>query len=82
MHNTMSVITAIRRVLAVKQSELATIVGRNQATISRWEMGLGSPTIDDISKIRAEFIKRGVEWDETLIFPPDPDPKASPEAAA
>lgn len=78
----MSVITSIRRVLAVKQSELATIVGRNQATISRWEMGLGSPTIEDVAKIRAEFIKRGLDWDETLIFPPNPQPNTSADDAA
>lgn len=60
----MSAIAKIKAALSATQVDLARITGRNQATISRWEAGEGVPNIEDLRKLRAEFLRRGIEWSE------------------
>lgn len=78
----MSVVTRIKQALSVNQTQLAAIVGKNQATISRWEKGLGLPTIEDISKIRSEFLRRNLEWNDEIVFGSDDAPEHKGDAAA
>jgi transcriptional regulator with XRE-family HTH domain len=60
----MNAIVKIKSVLGATQADLARITDRNQATISRWEAGDGVPNLEDLRKLRAEFLDRGIEWSE------------------
>lgn len=60
----MSAITKIKAALSATQVDLARITGRNQATISRWESGEGVPNLEDLRKLRAEFVRRGIAWSD------------------
>ena len=65
----MSPLLHIRKnVLRTTQSEMAEIAGVRQATVSRWETGELEPSRDQMAAIRAEAIRRGVEWSDGLFF--------------
>lgn len=59
---TMSAIAKIKAVLSATQYDLAVITGKNQATVSRWERGECLPNIQDLEKLRAECLRRGIPW--------------------
>lgn len=60
----------ILEALGINQIEAAKILGRSQPTISKWLNGKnnGEPTISDLQKLRAEFARRGIEWDDKYIM--------------
>lgn len=60
----MNTISRIKADLSMTQVELARITGRHQATVSRWESGESVPNIADMQKLRAEFLRRGLEWSD------------------
>lgn len=48
----MSIIRALRKdVLGMSQAELAAAAGVKQSTVSRWERGELSPSLDEVSRI-------------------------------
>ncbi len=65
--------TAIQKIrceiFGVTQVEMADILGTSQATISRWEAGIGEPSLNHIQRVRAEALRRQLEWDDRLLFP-------------
>lgn len=57
-----------KRVLAVTQGELANIASVKQATVSRWESGELSPSLEQMDAIRTEIIRRGLDWRDAWFF--------------
>lgn len=83
MNVRMRAILHIRKsILDVNQSELATIAGATQATVSRWESGELSPDLTQLGAIRDEVKKRGHEWDDAWFFEPPAQPEPVSEKAA
>lgn len=71
----MSAIRHIRKsVFRLSQAEFAAIAGVTQATVSRWEKG-GSPTLEEMQRIRAAAAERRIRWSDKLFFEPAPSPK-------
>ncbi|NUB26261.1 helix-turn-helix domain-containing protein [Azospirillum brasilense] len=64
-------------VLKISQSEMARVVGRDQATVSRWERGALEPSRDDLEKIREHARSRRIRWDDCLFFEA-PDSSVAP----
>lgn len=65
----MSVIRSIRtEVFRVSQAEMARIAGVTQPTVSRWEAGLISPNLDEITLIRAAAKQRRLKWRDNFLF--------------
>ncbi|GAA4108635.1 helix-turn-helix domain-containing protein [Aminobacter aganoensis] len=76
----MSVIRHIRKtVFRLSQAEFAAIAGVTQATVSRWEKG-GSPTLEEMQRIRDAAAERRIKWSDKLFF--EPAPSTKPERAA
>lgn len=65
-----------RKVLDLTQKELAAICGTSQGTVSKWEKGELSPSLDDLTAIREYAMKNGRPWSDSVVFP------AAEEAAA
>ncbi|MRX31890.1 helix-turn-helix domain-containing protein [Aminobacter sp. MDW-2] len=75
----MSAIRHIRKtVFRLNQAEFAVVAGVTQATISRWEKG-GSPTLEEMQRIRDAAAKRKIKWSDKLFFEA---PKANERASA
>jgi transcriptional regulator with XRE-family HTH domain len=67
----MSVFKRIRvDLFHLQQAELAAIAGVSQATVSRWETGELTPGYEELRRIREEAVRRGIDWDDSLFFPP------------
>ena len=65
----MQAIVHIRKnVFGVTQAEFAEIAGVNQGTISRWESGARTATLEELERIRLEARRRGLDWDDGLFF--------------
>jgi len=65
----MSALRRIRKdVLSISQAELASIARVSQGTVSKWESGELDPSLEEMSRIRAEAISRGLDWDDGLFF--------------
>lgn len=57
-----------QRLFRVTQKEFAKIAGASQTAVSRWESGETEPTIGQMTRIRGEAIRRGLQWDDSLAF--------------
>ncbi|MDR6953819.1 putative transcriptional regulator [Ancylobacter sp. 3268] len=57
-----------KSVLDVSQAALAAIAGTSQATVSRWEKGDLHPDRSQMALIRAEALKRGLQWNDAWFF--------------
>lgn len=78
----MSTIARIRNdVFHVNQAEFASIAKVAQATISRWETGACSPSLDAMQSIREEALARGLAWSDTWFFELVPVGNGLPAAA-
>ena len=65
----MNTIRKIRcQIFRITQEEMAAIAGVEQATISRWEAGANDPSLRHLRRIRAEALRRGLKWDDRLLF--------------
>lgn len=65
----MNQLAFIRRdILKVTQTEMAWLTGVRQATVSRWESGELEPSLEQMQRIRAEALRRGVPWDDRWFF--------------
>lgn len=72
----MSNVRRIRKDLfRVSQSEFGAIAGVTQATVSRWEAGLLSPSLPELDRIRSAAKARGVRLKSDDFF-------AKPQEAA
>jgi predicted transcriptional regulator len=65
----MSALRFIRKdILDLSQAELAAVAEVSQGTVSKWEAGELTPSLDEMSRIRAAAISRGVAWDDRWFF--------------
>lgn len=65
----MNPIARIRKaVLNLSQAEFAVAAGVSQPTVSRWERGELSPSLDEMRRIRDLAKTRGVDWDDSWLF--------------
>lgn len=65
----MGMIRHIRKDLfKVTQVEFGEIAGVTQATVSRWEDGILAPDLNELERIRASAIARGLIWDDRMFF--------------
>ena len=65
----MSRLLRVRKdILGVTQSEIASITGATQATVSRWEKGELEPDRRQLDAIRTEAQRRGIAWDDRWFF--------------
>jgi predicted transcriptional regulator len=69
MHERMNAISHIRKnLLNVTQGAMADIAGVQQATISRWESGELSPSLEQMRRIRCALIERDIRWSDAWFF--------------
>lgn len=69
MNRRMNTVAHIRKtILGINQSALAAIAGATQATVSRWETGELSPDLSQLSAIREEVKRRGLQWNDAWFF--------------
>lgn len=67
----MNAIRHIRKnVFRLKQQEFAAIAGVQQSTVSRWERGEASPSLDEMAAIRTAAKDRRIKWNDGLFFAP------------
>ena len=59
-----------KQVLKLSQRALADLVGTSQATVSRWERGELSPSLEEMARIRQEAKRLNLEWDDAWFFSP------------
>lgn len=65
----MNPITRIRKVvLDMTQAQFAVAAGVSQPTVSRWETGELSPSLDEMRCIRELAQARGIGWDDSWLF--------------
>lgn len=64
-----------KEILGMRQAEMATLTGVQQATVSRWERGELEPSRDALDAIRTEARKRKIAWDDKWFFE---SPSAAP----
>jgi transcriptional regulator with XRE-family HTH domain len=57
---------------------MAEISGASQTSVSAWEKGTREPDLRNMEAIRAEALRRGIEWDDRWFF----DAAAIPSVAA
>lgn len=70
-----------REIFRATQSEMATIAGVSQSTVSKWEAGLLEPGRVEMERIRKGAAGRGLAWcDEWFFQPPAPSDRKAPEA--
>ncbi|WP_354122718.1 helix-turn-helix transcriptional regulator [Bradyrhizobium sp. LA6.7] len=55
-------------VFGITQEEMAKICRVRQATISRWEAGIGEPSLRHVRLIRAEARRRRLRWDDRVFL--------------
>jgi predicted transcriptional regulator len=65
----MNTLRHIRKsVFGLSQAELAAVAEVSQGTISKWERGDLDPSREEMGRIRAEAIKRGLDWNDSWFF--------------
>lgn len=57
-----------KSVLGLSQAELGAIAGVSQGTVSKWEAGEGSPSRDELARIRSAAIEKGIAWEDRWFF--------------
>ena len=56
------------KIFKVNQAEFAKLSKVGQATVSRWENGESSPSLENIRTIRIAAAIRGLAWDHECLF--------------
>ena len=65
----MNPILRIRKVrLGWSQAKFGSIAGVSQGTVSKWEAGEGSPSRDELERIRAAALDEGIAWEDGWLF--------------
>lgn len=57
-----------KHIFKKRQAEFAAMLGVAQSTVSRWERGDSSPTLEEMTAIRSEAARNGLEWDDAWFF--------------
>lgn len=57
-----------RNVFKASQQVFSEIAGVTQTTVSRWERNEFPPNGDQLERIRAEALARGLQWDDSMFF--------------
>lgn len=69
IHIWMNAIKHIRcQLFGISQVEMSDICKVRQATISRWEAGIGEPSLRHVRLIRAEARRRRVRIDDSIFL--------------
>lgn len=66
-----------KAIFGLSQAEMAVIAGVSQGTVSKWEAGQSEPNRQELDRIRAEAITRGIVWDDRWFFEVPPAARAS-----
>jgi transcriptional regulator with XRE-family HTH domain len=64
------------KVFKLEQAPFAGIAGVSQPTVSRWEqteITTSEPNREEMSLIRSEAIKRGLDWNDSWFYQTFPD---------
>ncbi len=57
-------------VLQCSNTEIARITGVSRMTVKKWLDGAFTPNFEYIMKLRAEIIRRKLDWNDTYWFDP------------
>lgn len=57
-----------KHVLKMSQAQLAAVAGVTQPTVSRWETGELSPSLNEARQIRELAKARGLAWNDSWLF--------------
>lgn len=69
------------KVLDLTQAEFARIAAVSQGTVSKWENGELRPDTAELSRIRDEARRRGVDWEDRWFWEaPSIDPARDEES--
>ncbi|MCL2452080.1 MAG: helix-turn-helix domain-containing protein [Alphaproteobacteria bacterium] len=55
-------------IFGLTQIEFSVVAGVSQGTVSRWETGELLPSLEEMSRIRAEAKVRSLAWDDSWFF--------------
>lgn len=55
-------------ILGLSQAEMAVLTQVSQGTVSKWEAGKLAPSRDEMARIRAAAIERGIAWNDAWFF--------------
>lgn len=61
------------KIFKANQAEFARMAQVSQATVSRWENGEGSPSLENIIALRKAAARKGIAWDHEWLFSPPSD---------
>jgi DNA-binding transcriptional regulator YiaG len=65
----MNPIAHIRKtVFDVSQAAFAALAGVSQGTVSKWETGGLEPSRDELKRIRAAALAKGLKWNDRWFF--------------
>lgn len=65
----MNALIRIRKhIFGISQAAMAAIALVSQGTVSKWETGELAPDRNEMERIRAEAVKRGLEWNDSWFF--------------
>jgi predicted transcriptional regulator len=65
----MNTLRHIRKsIFGLSQAELAAVAEVSQGTVSKWERGDLDPSREEMARIRAEAMKRGLDWNDSWFF--------------
>ncbi|WP_425292027.1 helix-turn-helix domain-containing protein [Brucella anthropi] len=56
------------KIFKANQAEFARMAQVSQATVSRWENGEGSPSLENIIALRQAAARNGIAWDHEWLF--------------
>ena len=68
----MNTCKSIRKSTGKSQADFAIGINRSQASVSRWERGDSSPTLEDLRAMHRYLSHLGVAWNDEWIFPEAP----------
>jgi predicted transcriptional regulator len=57
-----------KAVLGISQADMAAVAEVSQGTVSKWENGELNPNRDEMARIRAAAMDRGLAWDDAWFF--------------
>lgn len=58
--------------LGWSQAKFGSVAGVSQGTVSKWEAGEGSPSRDELARIREAALEEGIDWQDSWVFEAPP----------